>query len=103
MFYDTGLALHDKIKYGEVCHINCDCGRYVEVWNDVFMEFNKKADGSFESLSQKNVDTGMGMERNAALISWIAKIIPYPDPFLTDLFAGTRHYIQEISGKDYED
>ena len=67
------------------------------------MEFNKKPDGTYEQLKQKNVDTGMGMERNTALLAWLKKIISYPDPFLTDLFASCRHYIQEISGKDYED
>lgn len=103
MFYDTGLALHDRKIYGEVCHINCDCGRYIEVWNDVFMEFNKKADGTYESLKQKNVDTGMGMERNTALLSWVRKVIPAPDPFLTDLFARSRQFIQEVSNKNYED
>ena len=103
MFYDTELPLHKKELYGPVCHINCDCGRYIEVWNDVFMEFNKNADGTYEPLKQKNVDTGMGMERVTALTSWLRKAIPEPDPFLTDLFGKSRYFIQQISNKDYEE
>src|SRR3989344_1179003 len=103
MFYDTELPLHKKELYGPVCHINCDCGRYIEVWNDVFMEFNKNADGTYEPLKQKNVDTGMGMERVTALTSWLRKAIPEPDPFLTDLFGKSRYFSQQISNKDYEE
>lgn len=102
MFYDTEQNLHDESKYGKVCHVNCDCGRYLEIWNDVFMEFNKKADGSFEPLKQKNVDTGMGMERNTAILSYNRKLIDAPDPFLTDLFNSPRQLLVELSGKNYE-
>ena len=103
MFYDTGFNTHKKEIHGAVCHINCDCGRYLEIWNDVFMEFNKKPDGTYEPLKQKNVDTGLGMERMVALTSWLRKIIAEPDPYLTDLFKIARMKLQEISGRDYEE
>lgn len=103
MFYDTGLTVHDEKLHGKLCHINCDCGRFLEIWNDVFMEFNKKADGTYEPLKQKNVDTGMGMERVAALTSWIRKIIASPDPFLTDLFNKSRYLLLQLAGRSYEE
>lgn len=63
MFYDTL-----KEKCTPDCKPGCGCGKYFEIWNDVFMEYNKKADGSFEKLSQQNVDTGMGIERTLAML-----------------------------------
>ncbi|KKU15107.1 MAG: Alanine-tRNA ligase [Candidatus Jorgensenbacteria bacterium GW2011_GWA2_45_9] len=74
MFYDT-LNLPDKSKHttgwtgAEPCHPNCDCGRYVEMWNDVFMQYNKNKNGTFEPLKQQNVDTGMGLERTVAVLN----------------------------------
>lgn len=102
MFYDTRLLLHDEKKYGPVCHINCDCGRFIEVWNDVFMQYNKNADGIFELLKQKNVDTGMGMERVEAILEWLAQEIPEPDPFITNLFKNVMKIIQDLSRKPYD-
>jgi alanyl-tRNA synthetase len=63
MFYDTGKPL-----CGPGCKPGCSCGKYFELWNDVFMEYNKTALGSYEFLKQKNVDTGMGVEHAAAML-----------------------------------
>jgi alanyl-tRNA synthetase len=54
---------------GENCKPGCHCGRYVEIWNNVFMQYNKNAEGKFEPLSQQNVDTGMGLERTLAMLN----------------------------------
>ncbi|MBI2140648.1 alanine--tRNA ligase [Candidatus Woesearchaeota archaeon] len=63
MFFDTG-----KERCGDGCQPGCGCGKYFEVWNDVFMQYNKNADGKFVPLAQKNVDTGMGVERTIAML-----------------------------------
>ncbi|MDQ7814882.1 MAG: alanine--tRNA ligase [Patescibacteria group bacterium] len=77
MFYDTGKE-HDQ-SYGPVCHPNCDCGRFIEIWNDVFMQYEKKADGSYVPLAQKNVDTGMGLERTAAMLAGVPTVFDIQD------------------------
>jgi alanyl-tRNA synthetase len=64
VFYDFGTP-HD-IKFGAQCHPNCDCGRFLEIGNSVFMEYKKRADGAFEKLAQQNVDFGGGLERITA-------------------------------------
>ncbi len=64
MFIDTG-----REKCSPECMPGCDCGKYFEIWNDVFMEYNKKKDGTFEKLKQQNVDTGMGVERTVAMMN----------------------------------
>ncbi len=63
MFIDTGIS-----SCGKNCKPGCSCGKYFEVWNDVFMEYNKVAENKFEKLKQKNVDTGMGLERTTAML-----------------------------------
>jgi len=63
MFYDTG-----KQPCGKNCKPGCSCGKYFEIWNDVFMQYNKTADGRYELIKQKNVDTGMGVERTIAAL-----------------------------------
>ncbi|RJR32183.1 alanine--tRNA ligase [Candidatus Parcubacteria bacterium] len=75
MFYDTG-----KIKCLPSCRPGCGCGKYVEIWNDVFMEFNKTKEGRFIPLKQKNVDTGMGLERTSAVLQG------YDSVYKTELF-----------------
>lgn len=75
----------------EECHPNCECGRYVEIWNDVFMQYNKNEDGSFAPLKQQNVDTGMGLERVAALLQGKNTI------FETELFGPVLARIKELS------
>jgi len=64
MFYDTGKEL-----CSENCQPGCHCGKYFEIWNDVFMSYNKKNDGTYEKLEQHNVDTGMGIERTVAVLN----------------------------------
>ncbi len=90
MFFDTG-----KPKCSAQCGPQCDCGKYLEIWNDVFMQYNKKEDGTFEPLKQKNVDTGMGLERTVCVING------YTSVYETDLFAGAIKCIEEMSGKKY--
>jgi len=58
MFYDTGA-----VEHGKICRPGENCGKYTEIWNDVFMGYNRTKDGEFEELKQRNVDTGMGLER----------------------------------------
>jgi alanyl-tRNA synthetase len=95
IFYDTGKA-HDP-AFGETCHQNCDCGRFVEIWNNVFMQFDKLADGAFAPLAQKNVDTGMGLERIAAVMQNVETV------FETDAFTPVIDKIASLSNKSYKD
>ncbi|MBU1563720.1 alanine--tRNA ligase [Patescibacteria group bacterium] len=71
--------------------------RWVEIWNDVFMEYNKTANGKYEPLKQKNVDTGMGLERTLAVINSL------DDDYKTELFINIIKKIEELSGKKYEE
>jgi alanyl-tRNA synthetase len=87
MFFDTG-----RPACGPDCDITCNCGKYVEIWNDVFMQYNKTAEGTFEPLAQCNVDTGMGVERVAAMLQ--GKDCVYD----TELFAGLFAKLTELSG-----
>lgn len=90
MFVDTG-----KEKCGENCSPACDCGKYLEIWNDVFMEFNKTADGKYEPLSRRNVDTGMGLERVLKTLQGKSSV------YETDVFAPIISRIEKLSGKKY--
>ncbi|KKT19693.1 MAG: Alanine-tRNA ligase [Candidatus Peregrinibacteria bacterium GW2011_GWA2_43_8] len=69
MFYDTGKEPCEKCAEVGVA---CKCGKYVEIWNDVFMQYNKTPEGRFEELKQKNVDTGLGVERVTALLQGVS-------------------------------
>jgi len=93
-FYDTGKD-HNP-AYGEHCHPNCDCGKFLEIGNSVFMQYQKTADG-WQELKNKNVDFGGGLERILMVISNENSI------FKTDLFARIIAKIEELSGKKYTD
>ncbi len=92
---DTEMFITDKEPCGPNCSPACSCGRYLEIWNDVFMQYNKKADGTFEPLEQKNVDTGMGLERTICVLNGKKSV------YETDLFADILKKISELSGKEY--
>lgn len=94
MFYDFGTP-HDP-AYGEFCHPNCDCGRFMEIGNNVFMAYRKVAEGKFEPLEKPNIDHGSGLERIAA-----AKI-DNPDVFRISLMWPIIEKLQSLSGKAYE-
>ncbi|OGL66508.1 alanine--tRNA ligase [Candidatus Uhrbacteria bacterium RIFCSPHIGHO2_01_FULL_63_20] len=93
MYYDTGLA-HDK-AFGEACHPSCDCGRFIEIWNDVFMQYEKTSDRKFVPLKQKNVDTGMGLERITTVKNGLDNV------FDTDLFAPIIQEIERMTHRSY--
>jgi alanyl-tRNA synthetase len=90
MFIDTG-----KPKCSPSCSPACHCGKYLEIWNDVFMQFNKTADGKFEPLEQKNVDTGMGLERTLATLQGKKSV------YETDVFEPIIAEIERISERKY--
>lgn len=92
IFYDTGAE-----PCGPDCHAGCDCHKYLEIWNNVFMEYNKVAEGKFEPLAQKNVDTGMGLDRTIATLQGVESV------FDTDAFAGIIAIIAKLSHKNYKD
>ena len=98
MFYDFGkdLHFHENSPYkNEKCHPNCDCGRFLEIGNSVFMQYKKLVDGTLEELPQRNVDFGGGLERlNAAVNNT-------PDAFLTDSFLSIINKIEDVSMKKY--
>lgn len=93
VFYDFGLP-HDS-KWGEHCHPNCDCGRFLEIANSVFMAY-KRTDDGFEPLSKPNVDFGGGLERIAAAA------INSPDVFKISLLWPIIEKLQDLSGKSYD-
>ncbi len=80
-----------------------DVSGFVEIWNNVFMQFNKQADGSFAKLVQHNVDTGLGLERMTAILNWIAGEISEPDTYQTTLFKFAIAQMEQASGASYAD
>ena len=94
---DTEMFVIRKPKCSPSCNPDCNCGAFLEIWNDVLMRFNKQADGSYTELSQKNVDTGMGLERALCVLNGKASV------YETDLFASATQKIAELTGKEYGD
>ncbi|MCI5772520.1 MAG: alanine--tRNA ligase [Clostridiales bacterium] len=92
---DSEMFMIVKKPCGPNCSPACKCGAYLEIWNDVFMQYNKQADGSFLPLQQKNVDTGMGLERTICVLTGKKSV------YETDLFANILARIEELSGKKY--
>ena len=92
IFYDIG-----KSECGPKCGPSCHCGKYVEIWNNVFMQFNKEADGSFTELKQKNVDTGMGLERVLTIFNGKTNV------YDTELFIPVMQRVEEILEKEGRD
>ena len=93
IYYDRG----EKYGCGKPgCTVGCDCDRYIEVWNDVFTQFENDGNGNYTELSQKNIDTGMGLERLAVVVQDVDSI------FDVDTICSLRNLVCEIAGKEYE-
>ena len=90
MFIDTG-----KDKCSEDCSPACSCGKYLEIWNNVFMQYFKDADGKLTPMEHKNVDTGMGLERTLCIVNG------YKSVYETDLLSFAIAKLEELSGKKY--
>ncbi len=93
VYYDRGK------KYGcgkPGCTVGCDCDRYIEVWNNVFTQFDNDGKGNYSELEQKNIDTGMGLERLAAVVQDVDSI------FDVDTILALRSKVCELSGKEYK-
>ncbi|MDR2634779.1 MAG: alanine--tRNA ligase [Clostridiales bacterium] len=88
IFIDTG-----KEKCGADCSPACNCGKYLEIWNNVFMQYFKNADGSFTPLKSPNVDTGMGLERTVCILNGFKSV------YETDLFAPAVKRLEELCGR----
>ena len=99
IFFDFGedLKLHESSEFNkEKCHPNCDCGRFLEIGNSVFIQYKKNSDGTLEELPQKNVDFGGGLERITAALN------NDPDAFKTDIYWPTIERMQKVLNKKYE-
>ena len=92
IYYDRG----EKYGCGKPdCTVGCDCDRYIEVWNNVFTQFKNDGEGHYETLKQKNIDTGMGLERLAVVVQDVDSI------FDVDTIRALRNKVCEIAGKTY--
>ncbi len=93
---DTEMfIIRDQPPCGPDCSPACSCGRYLEIWNDVFMQYEKQADGTFVPLKQKNVDTGMGLERTYCVLMGANTV------YETEIFSGIIGKIEALSGVKY--
>lgn len=92
MFYDTG-----KEKCSENCNPSCSCGKYLEIWNDVFMEYYRDENGKLSKLAHQNVDTGMGLERVICVSNG------YESVYDSELFKGTLDKLKELCVHPYDD
>lgn len=90
MFIDTG-----KPACSSTCGPGCHCGKYFEIWNNVFMQYSKQADGSYLPLERHCVDTGMGIERTVAMLQHKGSV------YETEVFSGLIGAVQELCGKRY--
>jgi alanyl-tRNA synthetase len=90
IFYDNGAE-----ACGKDCSPACSCGKYLEIWNNVFMEYFKDAEGKYKPLEHKNVDTGMGLERMLCVLNG------YKSVYETDLFDFAIEKLEQLSGKSY--
>ncbi len=88
---DTEMFVElDQPPCGPACDVTCGCGKYVEIWNDVFMQYNKNEHGDYEPMERKNVDTGMGLERVTAVLQGRSSC------YETELFAGFFQCLSEL-------
>ena len=90
MFYDTG-----RPACGPDCAPGCSCGKYFEIWNDVFMGYRKEADGTYHEMERKCIDTGMGIERTVAVLNGKKSV------YETEIFSGLLKGIEALCGKKY--
>lgn len=98
VFFEFTQILHTpQNPHNPHCHPNCDCGRFLEIGNSVFMQYKKEKDGSFTVLPKKNVDFGGGLERLLAAVN------NDPDIFNTDLYSTIVQSIELATGKKYSE